>query len=347
MSKKECVFQKRDFKLCTVPVPKGYPQSQTHVGVAKWNENVYLSTSPFPLKKYPRFIEIIRIVISKLSKGYLCNPYYSEKYENPCLYKAIGKDGVATRFNLMQDGPLVQTPKEEYGLPAYNSDPDLFIDDGMINVLNRAVFRRIKPDGGVDAIQKIYLIRGKDCNSKFETHSIDLIMETEGTNLVSPCVFKEGDNYRMLMLDTQSAIDGQTFKGLIGFKSNSLYKLKEAVQHEIKIDSKVLLPWHMSVFSYKNHFYCIVACVRRGDTSRINQHLGEFSPDFSSLRIFETPLTDYSSYRSSAMVDDDGTFILYNATLHEKIEGSKAVDGRDIIVASCKFDEMLNILRES
>ena len=73
--------------------------------------------------------------------------------------------------------------------------------------------------------------------------------------------------------------------------------------------------------------------------------LGEFADDFSSLRVYKTPLTDYNSYRSSAIVHD-GQFILYNSTVDEKIPGGKSVDGREIIVAEMPFKDVISKLRQ-
>ena len=74
--------------------------------------------------------------------------------------------------------------------------------------------------------------------------------------------------------------------------------------------------------------------------------LGEFNQDLSCLKIYQTPLTDYSSYRGAACVNKNGEFVLYNTTVHEKIAGSKSVDGRDVIMAHMQFDKLLGIIRE-
>ena len=35
-------------------------------------------------------------------------------------------------------------------------------------------------------------------------------------------------------------------------------------------------------------------------------------------------------------------FVLYTPTVHEKIVGSKSIDGRDILVATKKFEDVLS-----
>jgi len=116
------------------------------------------------------------------------------------------------------------------------------------------------------------------------------------------------------------------------------------IWNKIDVNLDEYLPWHMSLFSESGRIYAIVACTKKGETRKCWQMLGEFTDDLSSLRIYKTPLTDYNSYRSSATVHDC-KFILYNATVDEKIHGGKSVDGREIIVAEMPFEEVLSRLK--
>ena len=72
------VFQKADFTLCDVPVPKGYPQSQTHAGVAFFENKYYLTTSPFPGPQYGVWEARFRKLVRTLSFGKFC-PVYSPR----------------------------------------------------------------------------------------------------------------------------------------------------------------------------------------------------------------------------------------------------------------------------
>ena len=114
---------------------------------------------------------------------------------------------------------------------------------------------------------------------------------------------------------------------------------------EVKVEGYT--PWHLSVFSYKSVYYAIVACVKHGEKQRCWQMLGKFNDNLSQLKIFNTPLCDYNSYRGAALVDHSGEFILYNTTVHERIKGSKAVDGRDVVLAHKPFDEVLKIVNSN
>ena len=99
-------------------------------------------------------------------------------------------------------------------------------------------------------------------------------------------------------------------------------------------------PWHISLFQYDEVMYAIIACVRQGESHRCWQVLGEFSKDLSMLTIYQTPLTDYKSYRCSAYVDKTGEFLLYTSTVGENINGGESVDGREILFAHVKFSEL-------
>lgn len=124
------VFSRNDFELCYVPVPKGYPQSQTHAGIYIYDGKLYLTSSPFPNPSEPKFIVYSKAVLRKLTNGYLFPIIPVEYFENPCLYAS--ERNISTRFRLLQSRPLMDSLDSYYGLPAYNSDPDIFIENGYI-----------------------------------------------------------------------------------------------------------------------------------------------------------------------------------------------------------------------
>jgi hypothetical protein len=115
--------------------------------------------------------------------------------------------------------------------------------------------------------------------------------------------------------------------------------------HHVEIDVSEFIPWHMSLFSHNDSLYAIVACVKRGTTSRCFQMLGEFSEDLSKLKIFKQPLTDYNSYRGSGYVSTDNIFHLYTTTVHEKIIGGTSIDGREILYAQMPFEDLITKLK--
>ena len=340
------VFNREDFTLCDVPVPKGYPQSQTHSGVALYNGTFFLTASPYPAKRYKRKVALLRIVLNKISLGILCKPLIGEFFENPCLYvgmkDAHDKSGIPVHFIPMMKNPLMDTPEKYNNLPAFNSDPDIFIEDGVVYILNRSVYRTKMLEIGYESITKIYLISGDIEGNKFRLSENHLIKEWNKP-YASPCLTKYHGEYIFMYLDTNSALDAETFNGIYVQRTKILSDLAHTAKSEkIRVNCGQLLPWHMSVFQYSDTMYSIIACVIKGDkTKKIWQMLGIFNRDLSELTILPRPLTDYNSYRGSACVNDDGLFILYSTTVMEHIPGSKAVDGRDVIMASMPFKKLL------
>ena len=73
---------------------------------------------------------------------------------------------------------------------------------------------------------------------------------------------------------------------------------------------------------------------------------GEFDESLDNFTIYQKPLTNLNSYRGAACVREDGLFVLYSTTVHEKIKGSKSVDGRDIIMSSMPFNLLISELRK-
>ena len=342
------IFEKEDFILCEVPVPKGYQQSQTHSGVALHKGQLYLTTSPYPNKQLSRWEAYLHIALRKLTKGLLFKD--GEYYENPCLYVADYNDetDIPYKFVPQRPFPLMETPKSVNGLPSFNSDPDIFIENGHCYILNRAVCRMRKLEHGYENVTKIYLIEGKIDSGSFMFNSINQIKEWNNL-YASPCLTKFNGRYLFSYLDTNSANDSKTFGGLFLQQLGSLSELSSNNQYtQVAIDCCDMLPWHMSLFQHDGHLYSIIACVRTGDSTRkIWQMLGEFSDDLTKLNIYSTPLTDFNSYRGAACVMPDGTFALYSTTVHEAIKGSTASDGRNVVLAKMNFNDMMSIISQS
>lgn len=344
-----CIFNKSDFTLCNVPVPKGYPQSQTHSGIALYKDSYILTTSPFPSIKRNIWIARLRQAIYILSFKKIFSGKRDEYYENPLIYKGTQNSEPPTNFKLMQERPLMECPDAYYGLPAFNSDPDLFIEGDTVNILNRAIYRtKLCPGETLNKYYiRLFLIQGIVDGEKFKFYKNELLKENEKI-FVSPCFLKYKNRYLLTYLDTVAYIDGKTFDGLYYVTADTIDGIRSN-ENWIKVEVNVLgyLPWHMSIFEYRGVLYTIIACVEEGIGHRCWQMLGVFSNDLSTLKIFKTPLTDYASYRGAALVRDDGEFILYNTTVHEKIKGGKSVDGREVMMAHMPFEELLSKLKEN
>ena len=342
------IFNRKAFTLCDVPVPEGYPQSQTHSGIAAYAGRYYLTTSPYPVVKYSKMMKVLRAGFRKLSKGRLCKIVNGETFENPCLYVGdADASGFPSKFIPMTSRPLMQAPEKYDGLPAFNSDPDIFIEEGIFYILNRSVFRTRILERGYECVTKIYLIKGFAEGNRFIQTSNQLIREWDKP-YASPCLTKYHDEYIFTYLDTNSAIDGETFNGLYIEKRSKIEDITERrTIQEVAVESGNLLPWHMSLFQYGGKLYTIIACVEKGDKSKkVWQMLGAFSDDLSRLRVFPQPLTDYNSYRGAAYVNEQGRFVLYSTTVHERIRASRSVDGRDVVMASMPFAELLRDIEE-
>ena len=340
------IFDRNNFILCDVPVPHGYPQSQTHSGIALYNGRYYLTTSPYPERQYTRLQFYPRYVLRRLTNGRLFPN--GDYYENPCLY--VGEKGsdsdVPINFLPIKPFPICNTPKRLYGFPSFNSDPDLFIDQDLFYILNRTVYRKKILKHRYESETHIHLFCGK-LNGDCIQILMDDLIKVWDKPYASPCLTKYGGQYLFTYLDTTSALDAQTFDGLFIQRMDNLKAVKEESDIEpVEVVSQNLLPWHMSLFQYKDKLYTIIACVRKGDkTRKIWQMFGEFNDDLSELHIYQTPLTDYNSYRGAACVQPGGMLVLYTTTVHEKVPGSKSVDGRDILMASIPFDSFLDKIR--
>ena len=339
----ETIFKKEDFSLCEVPVPSGYPQSQTHCGIGILGNNFLMTTSPYPIIKYNKWINYFRVAVRKLTRGQFFKLVIGERYENPCIYVGDNSSGnPPIKFDLAQSAPLMGPLDPLYGYPSFNSDPDLYIEGDIVYVLNRSIYRM--SDKQADYYMRLFLIEGKVENKRFIHYSTSLFRE--GKDIVgSQCMVKYRGQYILTDVMTNSYNDGITFNGIRLLKEDSMAALKTSTNWvHVDVEHGNLLPWHMSLLMYKDTLYTIIACVRKGEKERCWQMLGRFSDDLTSLKIYNTPLTDYSSYRGAACVTSEGVFVLYNTIVYETIKGSASVDGRDVIMAKMPINLLLDRL---
>lgn len=341
-------FKKSDFVLCDVPVPKGYLQSQTHAGVAIYEGNYYLTTSPYPGPQYSLWVSYYRKLLRIISRGKLCNKPSGERFENPCIYigEKRGKD-VPLHFHLMSHAPLMDTPEPFFSLSSYNSDPDIFIEEGVIYVMNRSVIRtKTFQDEPYEFMTRIYLIKGVDENGHFKLLSNELVREGND-NFVSPSLIKFKERYIVTYMDNHLVRRKILFDGLFVSSANNVEDAIKADNYaKVNVNGGEMVPWHMSLFQHRDKLYTIITCAKKNDTSlKMWQMLGEFDDSLTELNIYQTPLTDYNSYRGAALVNEDGLFVLYSTTVWENIKASKSVDGRDIVLAKCQFADLLEHIK--
>lgn len=334
------IFKREDFNLCEVPVPKGYPQSQTHAGIAIKEGAFFLTTSPFPNPIRPLWLRYLAAVIWRITFKRLNILYKGEDFENPLLYEAVqfNEHHIPTVFQLIKGSPLMKKPKDIYGAGSFCSDPDLSVIDGFFYVLNRTTCRGTETKS---CETLVHLIIGHVVNGSFIQDKKRVLFQED---YKSPCLTKLGEKYYYFCLDTNSYNDGKPCKALLLRESEDMVHWSEL--KKVHIDKGDYEPWHMSVFKYKEKLYSIIACVKKVESHRCWQMLGEFNETLSELKIYPTPLTDYHSYRGAACITEKGDFVLYNTTVREKIKGSKSVDGRDVIMTHIPFVELIASLKE-
>lgn len=333
------IFQKQDFALCHVPVPTGYPQSQTHAGVLQYNGRTYLTTSPFPNPQIEiSCVRYIKGALRRLSNNKLFRIVPGEEYENPCIYVADKQD--ATFFTPIYNNPLVTKPSNRYGLAAYNSDPDICTIDGYIYILNRQYFRT--PNNG-SRIQ-IQLLKGIINENGYTLNSIDKIYEGE-EQVVSPSMCQVAGRNVFCFIDTKSVNNVKEFSGIYLNTHFTLTNCERIVEKAVKIKLESdYQPWHLSLFAHKDTLYAIVTCIDPYNANRLIQNLGVFNQNIDSLRVLNPPLTTLNSYRSCAYIDNEDNFHFYLTTVHENFAQSSSVDGRNICLTKCKLQQLINKL---
>lgn len=332
------IFDINDLQLCHLPLPKGYPQSQTHCGVVCDGNNIYMTTSPFPLRDRSLLTVYSKAFVRKITAKAFCNEERPEYYENPFLYIGyMDKDIPPKVFKLTSTSPLMPPPDPIFGHPSFNSDPTIFIEDGIIHILNRVTHRR------KDGVQnRLFHIKGKIENEYFKLYGNNLLYE--GTKkFISPCLIKYKEDYLLSYLDTNCYNDGKPDCDLYLTKASHIEDLGQSNWIKIVIHTKEYTPWHMSLFVYGNKLYGVIACVKIGDNHRCHQMLGVFSDDLTSLTIFQTPLCKLNCYRGAAFVKN-GLFYLYTTTVHEKIQGGRSIDGREVLVGVMNYEQVLSKL---
>lgn len=214
-------------------------------------------------------------------------------------------------------------------------------------MLNRAVYRTKLTSGKHrDELEiRLYLIHGAIDNDKYKYWGTNLIAESTELS-VSPCLTKYNGKYILMQLYTNCYNDGESFEGMKYQTYDNIRDVGSNVRKSIiKVNTDKYIPWHMSLFHHTNKLYALVSCIQRGVSHRCFQLLGSFSQNLDQITIYDTPLTDYNSYRGAAYVNSMGEFCLYSTTVNEKIKNGKSVAGREIIYAHKPFMDILDMIQ--
>lgn len=338
----KAVFPVDSLHICNLKVPDGYPQSQTHAGIAYIKEGVcgyqyWLVTSPYPNVKSGE----------------------GDQYENPLLYfgNSSQESQPPTDFIPYKYNPIVKRPKSYNNSSSYNSDPDILYDKHSIYILNRTyqmkfpIYENCKYTYNKLAICQLRALINRDSLTGFtiprEVAISDLLLHQEYTGtptFISPSLVFINRYYRLFYLVTNTYNDGKETKQLVMLSDNNING-EYLTKKDIFMLKGNLEPWHMSVFKYKEKLYSIVCCTTGGRKKKCSQYLAEFDSALNTFTIYQRPLIDVPSYRGSAFVREDGMFILYSSIIY-KLPISNSVDGRDIVMVKMPFSELLNKIKK-
>lgn len=332
------VFPLDSLKLCKLTVPKGYPQSQTHAGIVYVKDSLcgyqyWLSSSPYP----------------NVTQG------KGDAYENPLIYFANsekGTDEPPTDFIPYDKNPIVDRPIAYNNSSSYNSDPDLFLKDSVLYLLNRTyqvdcpIYKGATHVYDKLAVCIMQAVTENDTLLGFtrpkEILNSDALNHSDNPGVptfISPSLTYKDGLYRLFYLITNTYNDGKSCRKLIMMSTPNI-NVPFLCKNEIFMLKGDVEPWHMSVFNYKDKLYAIICCTYKGRKQICYQYLAEFDKNLSSIVIYQRPLISIPSYRGSAFVREDGMFILYSSVIYKGLN-SNSVDGRDIVMAKMPFDRLL------
>lgn len=311
-------------EVCSLPLPQGYPASWTHTGIAFVKDGY---------NGYKFFLT--------------CTPYPSgnDDYENPMFFyanaRADGKPPI--EFIPFSGNPLQDTPET-----GYNADADIIYLNGNIYVTNRPYdgtkqwvnVQKCTVDGDAFSFGEpitLYTSEQPPANFGFPSNY--------RTTLVSPSVVEYGGKVRFYQLATNSYNNLSDCKALIIMEGDDLETPNGfSLLKYGSIFGAGIEPWHISIFQHGGKLYAVVCCVdvEHSVIGRVKSfNYLAVSEDGENFRIYPRPLSNVLSYRSAACVTDDGVFVLYLATLSYKPVGGVSSDGREIVMASMPFSDLL------
>jgi hypothetical protein len=310
--KENVVIGNRKYCWCSVPVPLGYPkQSQTHPAIVyspqKWNGySFWLATTPYPNEDI--------------------------KYENPCIYKSNDhKD-----FQPIKNNPVLEYP----GNLAYNSDPELFMYNDKLYLINRE-------NENSNYLREIKLMSSQN-GEEWSVPETIYTSNDENRQLLSPSYIKKGDKHLIYFLNGDAGVGKHgTCTGIEISETEDLtsgFKLSASGAFINKDEVKVE-PWHFDLFEYNNLLYMIL-CGRDRARKTFRNPMYTYlavSEDYINFRIYSKPVIRHlKSYRPSAYIDNN-ILHLYFSVIGDFMKDNS---DRNIGYTSIPFEELLNELKE-
>lgn len=298
---------------CTIPVPSSVPvQSQTHPSVVYipdtfMHSTIWIATTPYP-------------------KGNIA-------FENPCVY--FNNRSSYIHFSPIKSNPIHDRPLAPN---AYNSDVDiLYFNHRLYSIVrecwNGKYAREIKVQSSMD---------GQKWSDAVHVYSSN---DVKGKELLSPSIIYYDNAFYIYHLNGNSGND-PTAKclGIEIMKGSNLdnpdFKFYQAGRF-LNQDTLQIEPWHFDLFIYKRILWMVLCAPdhSHGPTTKMFTYLA-YSNNFADFTILEKPLvSDHSTYRPTAFIDENGVFYLYFSIL-DSPEG----DGRAIGVKKCDFESLLQYL---
>ena len=325
------IFPSSVFEYVNAPVPSGYLYGQTHTSIqfvpsAFLGYTHWLAASPYPNQDVAK--------------------------ENPCVYFAnVRGDGrPPIEFTPHGANPLQDTPvANAYNANPFNSDPDIFLDTdtNKMYLLNRPVGVLDEKASGI-AVNEINCQEITSTTTATTKTVLFTRLETSNcVELLSPALSKVGGKFRIQFLESTGGSVNVKCKGLVTMESTTMDR-NFVNQRRGSIYSKSPIEaWHWDSFVHGAKTYAVVCATDWNDTAPskpLRLYLAESSNGYD-FSIYEKPLISNYSYRGSAYVrPSDGLFVLY-ATLTDPDLKVYSVDGREIVLCTKNFTELLNELR--
>ena len=277
ISNDSSVFKTEDLLICSLKLPDGYPQSQTHAGISYIEDSLckykyWLVTTPYP----------------NITSG------YGDQFENPMLYFANElESNPPIDFNDYEYNPLVERPTV-YKNTSYNSDPDIFYKDSTVHIIYRTYQPGFPLYKGanytydklsicyIQSIVKGNVLLGFTEPVDLLTANLDLYEDCYP--YISPSLIYYKNLYRIFYLVTNTYNDGKATRYLKMLSSNQLNTI-EFIEKDIYLLTGDLNPWHMSVFEYNDKLYSIVCCTKNGNKKLCYQYLVQVTTPTSTVTI--------------------------------------------------------------
>lgn len=311
--------------VCTLKVPEGYIQSQVHPAIC------YI---PEGWNGYTHWL--------------FSTPWGSNDEENPCLYYANkNADGTHPKvFTPHPNNPIVPKPD---GVGEYNADPEIIFDP--------------LGNGGLGRMYMFW----KD-TSVWEDDGLP----KGGWRVIQSDNGMDWTNERIVKRDRKPSMAHARYKGVLrayffsaasnafAHDSSILHHIESFVIDDLdNVDfrtgaqqggcmlSNHMQPWHFTMFVYKDILYMIANAYDHLNSPGTKSFLYYSTDGINFKQYSRIPVCNYlTPYRPSAIIDEDGNLVLYQAVRNLPKPNEFTEDGKGICLYVEKMDNVLDMLKE-